>query len=222
MNELDAALLSLLIKDSRLSFADIARQLGCSRAHARARVQALLEEGTVEQFTAVVNPEKLGKVLSIVFASIALLVAANMAFRNKAQPVADKLPGSPAKQLMGVFIGGFSTLMGIGGGTLSVPILNAFNVPMHRAVGTAAAIGMVISIPGAIGFLLNGWGVENTPPLTIGYINLIGFALIVPMTMWMAPIGARMASATTAARLKLAFAFFLFITAVRMLYGVLA
>ena len=64
MNELDAALLSLLIKDSRLSFADIARQLGCSRAHARARVQALLEEGTVEQFTAVVNPEKLGKVTS--------------------------------------------------------------------------------------------------------------------------------------------------------------
>lgn len=64
MNELDAALLSLLIKDSRLSFADIARQLGCSRAHARARVQALLEEGTVEQFTTVVNPEKLGKVTS--------------------------------------------------------------------------------------------------------------------------------------------------------------
>lgn len=64
MNELDAALLSLLIKDSRLSFADISRQLGCSRAHARARVQALLEEGTVEQFTAVVNPEKLGKVTS--------------------------------------------------------------------------------------------------------------------------------------------------------------
>lgn len=183
MNELDAELLSLLIKDSRLSFADIARQLGCSRAHARARVQALLEEGTVEQFTVVVNPEKLGKVLSIVFASIALLVAANMAFRSKAQPVADKLPGSPVKQLMGVFIGGFSTLMGIGGGTLSVPILNAFNVPIHRAVGTAAAIGMVISIPGAIGFLLNGWGIENTPPLTIGYINLIGFALIVPMTM---------------------------------------
>ena len=111
--------------------------------------------------------------------------------------------------------------MGIGGGTLSVPILNAFNVPMHRAVGTAAAIGMVISIPGAIGFLLNGWNVENTPPLTIGYINLIGFALIVPMTMWMAPVGARMANATTAARLKLAFAFFLFITAVRMFYGVL-
>ncbi len=163
-----------------------------------------------------------GDVLSIVFASIALLVAANMAFRSNAKPVAENLPRSPFKQIMGTFIGGFSTLMGIGGGTLSVPILNAFNVPMHRAVGTAAAIGMVISIPGAIGFLLNGWTVENTPPLTIGYINLIGFALIVPMTMWMAPVGARMANATTATRLKLAFAFFLFITAVRMFYGVLA
>ncbi|WP_370261644.1 Lrp/AsnC family transcriptional regulator [Limnobacter sp.] len=64
MNELDAALLGLLIKDCRMSYADIARELGISRAHARARVQALQEEGTIEQFTAVVNPEKLGKVTS--------------------------------------------------------------------------------------------------------------------------------------------------------------
>lgn len=163
-----------------------------------------------------------GAFLSLVFASIALLVAANMAFRSHAKPLAESLPNTPVKQIIGTGIGGFSTLMGIGGGTLSVPILNAFNVPMHRAVGTAAAIGMVISIPGALGFLLNGWGVENTPPLTVGYINLIGFALIVPMTMWMAPIGARMASASTAARLKLCFAFFLLITAIRMLYGVFA
>ncbi|WP_370261649.1 sulfite exporter TauE/SafE family protein [Limnobacter sp.] len=163
-----------------------------------------------------------GDGLAIVFGSIALLVAANMVLRSNAKPVAQTLPGSPWRQGIGTFIGGFSTLMGIGGGTLSVPILNGFNVPMHRAVGTAAAIGMVISIPGAIGFLLNGLNAENTPPLTIGYINLIGFALIVPATMWMAPIGANMASATTAKRLKLAFALFLAITAVRMLYGALS
>lgn len=64
MNKLDSALLNILIKDARASFADIARQLDVSRAHARARVQALVENGVIEQFSAVVNPEKLGKVIS--------------------------------------------------------------------------------------------------------------------------------------------------------------
>ncbi|SEG80872.1 MULTISPECIES: Lrp/AsnC family transcriptional regulator [Marinobacterium] len=65
MNELDSALLKILIKDARISFADIARQLNVSRAYARARVQALVEEGVIEKFTAVVNPEKLGKTISM-------------------------------------------------------------------------------------------------------------------------------------------------------------
>lgn len=64
MNKLDTALLNILTKDARTSFADIARQLNISRAHARSRVQALVEDGVIEQFTAVVNPEKLGKVIS--------------------------------------------------------------------------------------------------------------------------------------------------------------
>ncbi|WP_432697430.1 Lrp/AsnC family transcriptional regulator [Marinobacterium sp. YM272] len=65
MNELDSALLKILIKDARISFADMARQLNVSRAYARARVQALVEEGVIEKFTAVVNPEKLGKTISM-------------------------------------------------------------------------------------------------------------------------------------------------------------
>ncbi len=65
MNELDSALLKILIKDARISFADIARQLNVSRAYARARVQSLVEEGVIEKFTAVVNPEKLGKTISM-------------------------------------------------------------------------------------------------------------------------------------------------------------
>lgn len=64
MNKIDTALLNLLIKDGRISFADIARELDISRSHARARVQALVEQGVIEEFTAVVNPEKLGKVIS--------------------------------------------------------------------------------------------------------------------------------------------------------------
>ncbi|WP_127559638.1 sulfite exporter TauE/SafE family protein [Saccharospirillum alexandrii] len=162
-----------------------------------------------------------GQVLSLVFGVIGLLVAANMAISKEPSALADTLPQGMVRHSIGTGIGGFSTLMGIGGGTLSVPVLTRCQVPMHRAVGTAAAIGIFISVPGALGFLINGWGVPERPPFSLGYVNLIGFALIVPMTLWTAPIGARIAHAINARLLRQLFAVFLFITAVRMLYGVL-
>ena len=160
-----------------------------------------------------------GEVLTTIFAVIALLVAANMGLRKEALLLRDALPGAFGTSLIGSGIGGISTLMGIGGGTLSVPILSAFKTPMHVAVGTGAALGMVISLPGAIGFLINGVDVVNRPPFTVGYVNLAGLALIVPMTMLLAPYGARLAHSVDARRLRQLFALFLFLTALRMLYG---
>ncbi|MBR0567007.1 Lrp/AsnC family transcriptional regulator [Azoarcus sp. L1K30] len=87
MNKLDSALLAILIKDARASFADIARQLGISRAHARTRVQALVESGVIEQFSAVVNPEKLGKVVST-FIDLKVTPA-------RLEPIADELASCP-------------------------------------------------------------------------------------------------------------------------------
>jgi len=102
---------------------------------------------------------------------------------------------------------------------LSVPVLSAYRTPMHTAVGTGAALGLVISLPGAIGFLVNGLGIENRPPFSLGYVNLIGLFLIIPATMLMAPVGARLAHAINANRLRQVFALFLFITSLRMFYG---
>jgi len=163
-----------------------------------------------------------GQVLTAVFASIALLVALNMAFKKDGFSVADQLPGALGTGIIGSFIGGISTLMGIGGGTLSVPILSAFKTPMHTAVGTGAALGLVISLPGALGFLINGMGVDARPPLSIGYVNLIGLCLIIPATMKMAPVGARIAHAINAKLLRQLFALFLAITSLRMFYGLLS
>lgn len=162
-----------------------------------------------------------GQVLTAVFAVIALLVALNMAFKKDGFSVRDGPPGPAGCGVLGVFIGGLSTLMGIGGGTLSVPALSAMRVAMLTAVGTGAAIGVVISIPGALAFVINGLGVENRPPLSLGYVNLIGLALIVPATMLMAPHGARLAHAIDARRLKQLFALFLLLTSLRMFYGLL-
>lgn len=157
-----------------------------------------------------------GETLTAVFAVIALLVAVNMAFRKEGMIVAEALPGGIWRFLLGLVVGTFSVMMGIGGGTLSVPLLTAFNYPIRRAIGTASAIGFIISVPGAIGFILAGLSVPNLPPASLGYANLIGFALIVPATMTMAPFGARIAHAIKPKTLRLAFGFFLFVTSIRM------
>ncbi len=163
-----------------------------------------------------------GRVLTGIFAGVAFLVALNMAFKRDGFALGDGLPGTVGTSFMGVSIGGISTLMGIGGGTLSVPLLNAFRTPMHTAVGTGAALGMIISIPGALGFLLSGLDVPLRPPATVGYVNLLGMALIVPATMVTTSWGAALAHAIDARRLRQVFAAFLAFTSLRMFYGLLA
>jgi uncharacterized membrane protein YfcA len=162
-----------------------------------------------------------GASLTAVFASIALLVAINMTFKRDGFAVADGLPGTAGTALLGSGIGGVSTLMGIGGGTLSVPILNALRVPMHTAVGTGAMLGTFISVPGALAFVLNGLDVPLRPPFSLGHVNLLGFALIVPATLATTGWGAKLAHAINAKRLRQVFAAFLALTAARMFYGLL-
>lgn len=163
-----------------------------------------------------------GQVLTGVFAVVALAVAANMAFRPEGSTVGDHLPGGGWQHAIGVVIGVFSAMMGIGGGTLSVPILGAFSYPIRRAVGTASAIGLIIAVPGAAGFMFAGLDVPARPPASLGYVNLIGFALIVPATVLAAPFGARIAHAINPGMLRKAFALFLFLTSLRMIYGLVS
>ncbi|MEO5373484.1 MAG: sulfite exporter TauE/SafE family protein [Alphaproteobacteria bacterium] len=160
-----------------------------------------------------------GPVLTGVFAVVALLVAAHMAFAPEGRVLAARLPGPGVGMPLAAAIGGISVMMGIGGGTLSVPILTTFSYPMRRAVGTASAIGLIIGIPGAIGFAWSGLGVADRPPWSLGYVNLLGFVLLVPMTMLAAPWGARLAHTINPRLLRRVFSFFLFLTAMRMMYG---
>jgi len=162
-----------------------------------------------------------GEVLTLIFAAVAILVAVNMAFRKEGMILADALPAGIARHALALVVGMFSVVMGIGGGTLSVPILTAFNYPIRRAVGTASAIGLIIALPGSISFILSGLGHPDLPPGSLGYANLAGFALIVPATMLMAPVGVRLAHTINPANLRKAFAFFLLLTSLRMFYSVI-
>ena len=108
-------------------------------------------------------------------------------------------------------------MMGIGGGTFSVATLTMMSQPIHRAVGTAALFGLLIAVPGTLGFIVNGWGDPRLSAANIGYVNLVGVALIAPMTVMMAPLGARLAHKLSRRQLSLAFGVFLGIVALRML-----
>ena len=156
--------------------------------------------------------------LTLIFGVIALLVSINMALPKKVV-IADELPkGVVGKGLLPSFIGGFSALMGIGGGTLSVPILSAFSFPIHRAVGTASAFGLVIAIPAVIGFIWSGWSADLRPPYSIGYVSVPAAVLIFSVSVFTAPLGAKLAHSLNPTNLKKAFALFLFITSLRMLW----
>jgi uncharacterized membrane protein YfcA len=160
-----------------------------------------------------------GDVLILIFAVVSILVAINMAFRKEGMTISDTLPMGKIRYVIAFIIGSFSVIMGIGGGTLAVPILTVLNYPIKRAVGTASAIGLIIAIPGTVTFILSGIGQADLPPGNIGYINFYAFALIVPATIFMAPIGVKLAHSINSDSLRKIFSLFLFLTSMRMFYS---
>ena len=157
-----------------------------------------------------------GPVLAAVFASVALAVAFHMAFGRASWRLAEVPPSGAPRYAIAGSIGFFSVLMGLGGGTLGVPTLTLLGVPIHRAVGTAAGLGLVIAIPGALAFAVLGLGIPGRPPVSLGYVNAIGVAFIVPATLVAAPWGAALAHRISQRALRRAFALILGATSVQM------
>lgn len=158
-----------------------------------------------------------GRALLALFGAVALLVAWNLA-RPATRVLAPALPArAGAQPAMAGAVGVVSAMMGIGAGTLGVPLLTAFAVPVHRAVGTAAALGLAVATPAALAMVGAGLGAPDLPPLSLGYANLVAVALILPLSMWLAPVGARIAHALSPVWIKRGFAVFLALTAVQML-----
>ena len=160
-------------------------------------------------------------VLATVFGSVALLIAAKMLLPLDHLRVASDVPRGAGGAVLGGVIGGISAMMGIGGGTLTVPTLNLCGYPIHRAVGTAAFFGIFISIPGTVGYLLARPTVE-LPWATVGFVSLVGLAVIAPGSMLTANLGARVAHRLSRRRLSQAFGVFLLLVGARMVYRALA
>lgn len=163
-----------------------------------------------------------GQSLTLLFAVIALLVSLNMLFRSGAPALFKQLPGRFLQSIMAACVGGLSVMIGIGGGTIGVPLLTSFNKAAHKAVGTAAVFGLLIAVPGTLVMLFTGVAPPDAPFGNWGLINLPAFCILMPLTIIFAPIGANIGSRLNSAQLKKGFAILLVITGIRMIIEVLS
>ena len=155
--------------------------------------------------------------LSLFFASLLIILTSFMATDLKSLKFSAKTATNrPANILAGLFIGSISTMMGIGGATLSVPYMRAINLEMRRAIGTASALGTIISIPATLGFIIIGQGIEGRPPLSLGYVNIAITVVIIPFSMLCAPLGAKLTHSLPTKTLRRIFALFMIVVAARL------
>ncbi|HCQ59027.1 MAG: sulfite exporter TauE/SafE family protein [Sulfitobacter sp.] len=157
-----------------------------------------------------------GLILVGVFATVAALVALDMIFRKTKDDPTPRGFAKPIWAVLGVVTGGLSAMMGIGGGTIGVPLLNFLGYDIRRAVGTSAAIGFIIGLPGAVVYALTGLGAEGLPPFSLGYVNLAAAAIIIPLTSSFAHVGVKLAHSIPRRALRFAFGIFLMVTSLRM------
>ena len=150
-----------------------------------------------------------------VFVASTLFIAGRLAFANGSTGAGAKLPGLPWDGLAGAGIGLISTLIGIGGGAYITAYMKFLGWPIHKAVGTAAGFGPLIAVPATIGFMAEGWGLPLLPPLSLGYVNLLGLIVVAPVSVLAAPLGVRVAHQLSRRALEYIFMTFLLLVAAR-------
>ena len=159
-----------------------------------------------------------GDMLRNIFGVFELLIAAQMAFAVR--PAAQRmLPGVVVMSVAGTVIGSISAIIGIGGGTMTVPFLTWCNVVIHRAVGTSAACGLPIALGGAFGYLVLGWNNPDLPAWSAGFVYTPALAGIVVTSILFAPLGAKLAHSLSTVMLRRVFAGFLALLGLWMLFA---
>ena len=164
---------------------------------------------------AAVAPEGVYKAAFVV---IVWIIATRLVAGGERWRIGDTLPGTWPMRFYGFVIGLGSSLMGISGGSLATMALTLHGQPILNAVATSAGIGVPISIVGTLGYVLAGLPhAALLPPLSLGFVSLIGVVAIAPISSWVAPLGARLAHALPKRWLELGFALYLFLVGARFL-----
>jgi uncharacterized protein len=159
----------------------------------------------------------------VAFVIIASFIATKFLFGNPRWVIANELPSRGLMSAYGFLVGLASSLMGVSGGSLATMVLTLYGKPIHNAVATSAGVGVPITIAGTIGYILAGLQHEALlPPLSLGFVSLIGVAMIAPVSSFFAPFGARLAHVLQRRTLEVGFGLFLLLAAVRFLASLLA
>ena len=155
--------------------------------------------------------------LQAIFGGLGIIVALYMGLGRTSWRLRAEMPAGMGRFTLSPVLGGLSVLMGIGGGSLGVPLMSLCSVAIHRAVATAAGFGLAIAVPSAPGFLLLSVDEASRPPFTIGAVNLPAFAIVICATLLTAPFGASLAHRMDPTPLRRVFALFLLLVALNML-----
>ncbi len=157
-------------------------------------------------------------VFKLAFVLICSFIAVRSLLGRNDWRLGNELPGRPLMSLYGFIVGLCSSLMGVSGGSISNFILTLYGKPIHAAVATAAGLGVPIAIVGAVGYMIAGWRYQAMmPPLSIGFVSIIGVALMAPVSSFMASYGVRLAHWLPRRKLEIAFGIFLLTVATRFL-----
>ena len=177
--------------------------------------------------TARYAPERLFK---IVFVCVAWSAAARLFLARDGWKLGDDVPTGPAMRLYGFFIGLISTLMGVGGGLFANLLMTFYGRSIHQAIATSSALAVLISVPGALGYVYAGWPAALRfpdvaalqPPFALGYVSLVGALVVMPTTLLTAPLGVRCAHALSKRNLEIAFACYLSIVGGRFVISLVS
>ena len=156
------------------------------------------------------------QVFELAFVVIAGVIAAKLLVGRESWVLGRSLPGPAAMTGCGFIVGLASSLMGISGGSLATMMMTLYGVPIHNAVATSAGLGVPITIAGTLGYLIAGLPHHaQLPPLSVGFVSVIGVVMIAPISSWIAPLGARLAHALPRRRLEIGFGLFLIAASLR-------
>jgi uncharacterized membrane protein YfcA len=162
------------------------------------------------------------QVFKLAFVVIAGIIAAKLLAGRETWVLGRSLPGRAAMTGCGFLVGLASSLMGISGGSLATMMMTLYGVPIHNAVATSAGLGVPITIAGTLGYLIAGLPHQaQLPPLSIGFVSVIGVVMIAPISSWIAPLGARLAHALPRRRLEIGFGLFLIAASLRFVVSLI-
>jgi len=157
-------------------------------------------------------------VFKIAFVVFTAFISSKMLFAGDRWNIGSELPGRPLMAVYGLITGLFSSLVGVSGGAVSNAVLTMYGQPMQRAVATSAGIGVPITIVGAVGYAVAGWPhIHELPPMSLGFVSVIGFVLMAPVSSYTTAYGVRLAHWLPRRKLEIGFGLFLMVVSLRFL-----